>query len=154
MTPWELISTGYPVQTGDPVGSSRCSSPPPQFIPNKLQETPNSFQVTGRFSLNLWYSWADHAWANPLPRPSSVVKKRNGDSSKMEKDEHNLLWTSYNVLITHSPITLSNLSSFNLVSIFSPVYVSRVGPWAWAFSLSSHRHSYISLLFRFRFIAS
>jgi hypothetical protein len=28
MTPWELISTGYPVQTGDPVGSDRITTSP------------------------------------------------------------------------------------------------------------------------------
>jgi hypothetical protein len=35
---------------------------------------------------------------------------------------------------------------------YNPLYVSRVDPSALAFSLSSHRHSYISLLFSFRFI--
>ncbi len=52
------------------------------------------------------------------------------------------------VKITHSPITLANLSSINLVSIFrcsspphNPVYVRRVDPQALALSLSSHRHS-------------
>ena len=28
MTPWVLISTGYPVQTGDPVGSDRITTSP------------------------------------------------------------------------------------------------------------------------------
>jgi hypothetical protein len=49
---------------------------------------------------------------------------------------------------THSPITLANLSSIKLVSIFScssppinPVYPRRVDPTALVFSLSSHRHS-------------
>ena len=63
------------------------------------------------------------------------------------------------VQITHSPIILVNLLLINLVSIFRcsslpchPVYVSRVDPSTLAFSRSSHRHSYISLLFRFRFI--
>jgi hypothetical protein len=52
--------------------------------------------------------------------------------------------------ITHSPITLSNLSSMNLVSIFrcsSPphntVYVSRVVSSSLSFSLTSYWHSYI-----------
>ena len=47
-----------------------------------------------------------------------------------------------------TPITLSNLSSINFVSIFrcsssprNPVYASRVDLSAVAFSLSSHRHS-------------
>ncbi len=35
----------------------------------------------------------------------------------------------------------------------NPVYARRVDPSALAFSLSSHRHSYISLLFSSRFIA-
>jgi hypothetical protein len=53
------------------------------------------------------------------------------------------------LLITHSPITLSNLSSLNLVYIFrcssppyNPVYPRRVDLSALAFSLSSHRHVY------------
>ena len=55
--------------------------------------------------------------------------------------------------ITHSPITLANLSSINLVSIFrcsSPprnlVYGRRVDPSSLSFSLSSHRHSYTSFV--------
>jgi hypothetical protein len=66
---------------------------------------------------------------------------------------------------SHSPITLTvwhtDLSSITLVSIFrcsspprNPVYVRRVNPSALAFRLSSHRHSYISVLFSFRFIVS
>jgi hypothetical protein len=62
---------------------------------------------------------------------------------------------------SHSPITLSNLSSLNLVSIFrcsspprNPVYARRVDPSALALSLSSHRHSYISILFSSHFISS
>ncbi len=48
-----------------------------------------------------------------------------------------------------SPITLANLSSISLVSIFrcsspphNPVYVRPVDPSSLAFGLSSHRHSY------------
>ncbi len=51
------------------------------------------------------------------------------------------------VKITHSHITLVNLSSINLVSIFrcsspphNPVYVRRVDPSSLPFSFSSHRH--------------
>jgi hypothetical protein len=51
------------------------------------------------------------------------------------------------------PFTLSNLSDLNLVSVFrcsspprNPVYVRRVDPLSLAFSLSLHRHSYISIL--------
>ncbi len=57
------------------------------------------------------------------------------------------------LVITHSPITLANLSSVNLVSIFrcsssphNPVYVRRVVQSVLVFSLSSHRHSCGSLL--------
>ena len=53
----------------------------------------------------------------------------------------------YHFYITHSPITLANLSSINLVSIFmcssppsNPVYARRVNPSVLVFSLSSHRH--------------
>jgi hypothetical protein len=59
---------------------------------------------------------------------------------------------------THSPITLANLSSISLVSIFrcssppiNPVYTRLVDPSPLVFSLSSHRHSYIGLLCRSRF---
>ena len=64
-----------------------------------------------------------------------------------------------NFYLTHSPTTLSNFSSFNLVSIFrcsrsphNPVYVRRVIPSVLSFSLSYHRYSYLSLLFTSRFI--
>jgi hypothetical protein len=60
----------------------------------------------------------------------------------------------YSFTNTHSHITLGNFSSINLVFIFrcssppsNPVYVRRVDPSALVFSLSSHRHSYIGLLF-------
>ena len=53
----------------------------------------------------------------------------------------------------------SKTGNINLDSIFrccssprNPVYARRVDPSALAFSLSSHRHSYISLLFSSRFI--
>jgi hypothetical protein len=65
----------------------------------------------------------------------------------------------YHIQITHSPITLTNLSSINLISILrcssppnNPVYVRRVDPSALVFSLSSHRHSYIVLLFSYHFM--
>jgi hypothetical protein len=60
---------------------------------------------------------------------------------------------TFSVRISHSPITLANLSSINFVSIFrcsspphNPVYTSRVDPSVLGFNLSSHRHSYVSLL--------
>jgi hypothetical protein len=63
------------------------------------------------------------------------------------------------VKITHSPIALANLSSINLVSVFrcsspphNPVYERCVDPSIFPFSLSSHRHSYVSLLFISHFI--
>jgi hypothetical protein len=66
------------------------------------------------------------------------------------------------VKITHSPITLGNISFINLVSIFrvfqtssppwNPVYVRRVVVSTLAFNLSSHRHTSVSLLFTSRFI--
>ena len=80
------------------------------------------------------------------------------------------LWITLNidgapiVSKSHTPpsqinITLANLSSINLVDIFrcsspprNPVYVRLVDPSALSFSLSSHRHSYISLVFSVRFI--
>jgi hypothetical protein len=57
------------------------------------------------------------------------------------------------------PITLGNISSMNVVFIFrcssstrNPVYVRCVDSSALVFSLSSHRHSYIGLVFISRFI--
>ncbi len=61
---------------------------------------------------------------------------------------------------TH-PSELGNFSSINLVFVFrcsssttNPVYVSRVDSSFLVFSLSSHRYSYISLLFSSLFIDS
>jgi hypothetical protein len=66
---------------------------------------------------------------------------------------------TFSFTFSHSPITLANLSSINLVSILrcsspprNPVYARRVVPSGLTCSLSSHRHSYISLLFSSRFI--
>ncbi len=62
---------------------------------------------------------------------------------------------------SHSPITLANISSINLVSIFrysssssNPVYVRHVHSSSLGFSLSSHRQSCIGLVFISRFIDS
>jgi hypothetical protein len=62
---------------------------------------------------------------------------------------------------SHSPITLANFSSINLVSIFryssssnNPVYSSHVDSSFLGSSLSSHRQSYIGLVFRSFFIDS
>jgi len=60
---------------------------------------------------------------------------------------------AYHFKNTCSPITLANISSIKLVSIFrcfspptNPVYVRCVDPSSSVSSLSSHRHSYIGLL--------
>jgi hypothetical protein len=60
---------------------------------------------------------------------------------------------------SHSPITLGNFSCINLVSIIrcssfprNPVYVRYVDSSPLGFSLSSHRHSYIGLVFSSPFI--
>jgi hypothetical protein len=62
-------------------------------------------------------------------------------------------WCSYSVCIAHSPLTLSNLSPFNIASIFryprtprNPVCASRLDPSVSAFSHSLHRHPYICFL--------
>jgi hypothetical protein len=61
---------------------------------------------------------------------------------------------------SHTQPSLSNLPPLNLVSIFrcsspprNPVYASRIDPSALAFSFSSHRHSYISILFSSRVLS-
>jgi hypothetical protein len=67
----------------------------------------------------------------------------------------------YSFTNTHSPITLTNFSSINLVFIFrcscpprNTVYERRVDLSVWTVSLSSHWHSYISLLCTSLFIVS
>ncbi len=71
------------------------------------------------------------------------------------------LYVSPIISKSHSPITLANLSSINLVSIFryssssrNPVYARNVDSSSLGFSLSSHRQSYydIGLVFSSRFI--
>ncbi len=67
---------------------------------------------------------------------------------------------TFALVTAHSVHTnAQNLSSINLVSIFrcsssprNPVYGKCINLSSLAFSLSSHRHSYISLLFISRFI--
>jgi hypothetical protein len=68
-------------------------------------------------------------------------------------------WGTYHFKNTYSPITLANISFINVVSIFrcssfksNPVYARHVDSSALVFSLSSHRHSYIGLVFSSRFI--
>jgi hypothetical protein len=70
-------------------------------------------------------------------------------------------WDSYHFKNTYSPITLANFSSINLVFIFrcsssptNPVCGRRVDSSTLFFSLSSHRHSNIGLIFNSRFIHS
>jgi hypothetical protein len=70
-------------------------------------------------------------------------------------------WVTYHFKNTYSPITLANISSIDLVSIFrcssspsNPVCVRCVDFSDIVFSLSSHRHSYVGLVFRSRFIDS
>jgi hypothetical protein len=72
-----------------------------------------------------------------------------------------VLWGSYHFKNTYSPITRTNISSIDLVSIFrcssspiNPVYVRCVDFSDFVFSLSSQRHSYIVLVFNSRFLLS
>jgi hypothetical protein len=65
------------------------------------------------------------------------------------------------VSILRCPSPLANISSIYLVFIFrcfsppiNPVYVRRVDSSTLVFSLSSHRHSLVGLVFRSRFIDS
>jgi hypothetical protein len=67
---------------------------------------------------------------------------------------HNKQHFSHHFKNTYSPITLTNISSIDVVFIFrcssstrNPVYVRRVDSSVLVFSLSSHRHSYIGLVF-------
>jgi hypothetical protein len=70
-------------------------------------------------------------------------------------------WDTYHFKNTYSPITLANISSINFVFIFrcssspnNPVYTRRVDFSSLVFSLSSHRHSYIGLVFCSWFVDS
>jgi hypothetical protein len=63
--------------------------------------------------------------------------------------------------VAHSPLTLANFLSINLVSVFrcsssttNPVSERRIDSSVLVFSLSLHRYSYIGLLFSSRFIDS
>ncbi len=71
------------------------------------------------------------------------------ESRSLEQNVGAQIPTMIPLLITHSPITLSNLSSLNLVYIFwcssppyNPVYLRRVDLSDLTFSLSSHRNVY------------
>ena len=73
--------------------------------------------------------------------------------------KNHLLLPGMTLPTAHSPLTLSNLSPFNIVSIFryprtpcSPVYARLLDLSALAFSLSLHRHPYICIPCSFRFI--
>ena len=61
---------------------------------------------------------------------------------------------SWRRVVSPFPITLVNISSINLVSIYNPVYPRRVDSSPLVFSLSSYRHSYIVLVFDSHFIDS
>jgi hypothetical protein len=89
---------------------------------------------------------------HPSHSQTSVVRS--------ERHDHTLTNRTRKPLV-RSPITLPNLSFINLVSNFrcsSPphntVYPRCVDLSPSVFSLSSHRHSYVSLFFRSRFIVS
>jgi hypothetical protein len=121
------------------------------------RETDHFFLKLQEFSLchrpvdcsisSVWYS--PHR-SNPAPSP------------RLQLYGLILTLTEYPSLkVTHSPITLANLSSINLVSIFrcsspprNPVYVRCVDPSVLVFRLTSHRHSYICLIFNSHFIDS
>jgi hypothetical protein len=96
-------------------------------------------------------------WRSPYSFDRKCEHSRSGCRTT---DYFEYIRRTFNVTITHSPIALENLSLINL-SIFrysSPprntVYSRRVDLSALAFSLSSHQHSYVSLLYSSRFIVS
>ena len=97
----------------------------------------------------------DSDWQNKLPNPWGTVTMTAALRITLNIDDVSITSRS------HTHPSHSNLSSINLVSIFrcssSPcnlVYVRRVDFLVLVFSLSSHRHSYIGLLFTslYRFI--
>ncbi len=80
------------------------------------------------------------------------------DSGVLSAQSDRGFWGSHHFKNTYSPITLTNISSINVVFIFrcssstsNPVYARRVESSALVFSLSL-RHSYIGLVISCRFI--
>ncbi len=107
-----------------------------------------------------------YQWLVPLPLCDVFLTTQvnYGEHSRQDyntTDSFEYRRHTFNITITHSPITLGNLSFINLVSIFgcsSPplntVYVRCVDLSSLTYSLSSHRHSNISLFFNSHFIVS
>ncbi len=107
-------------------------------------------------------------WSCPVPLPpsrfSSTAQNQGWPDSRYSSSftyQLKYRWVTYHFKNTYSPITLANISSINVVSIFrcsslpsNPVNVRRVNSLALVCSLSSHRHSYIGLIFSSRFIDS
>ena len=75
------------------------------------------------------------------------VKKKNSWYGSMTPPEDRVISMFAELLVNHDS---AHSQVFHALS--HPVYVRRVDPPALAFTLSSHRHSHISLLFSFRFI--
>jgi hypothetical protein len=144
-----------------PVWSKYMSPPPGPWVGEDTERTRAASILTsssGNWPFCSFRSSASgtYQWPVPLP-PRGGITLTHYDSRTTNYFEYRRY--TYRVTITHSPITLANLSSINLVSIFrcsspprKPVYVSRVDPSALVFSLSSHRQSYIGLLYSSRFI--
>ncbi len=108
--------------------------------------------------------WATNQWNLPLP-PCGVLCAAKSKSRQYPHQGSSFTyqlkywWDTYNFKNTYSPITLANISSINLVSIFrcfsspsNPVYARLVDSSALVLSLSSDRHSYIGLVFSSHFI--
>ncbi len=100
--------------------------------------------------------------------PSNLVYGRRVSPSvftfSLSSHRHFYMFSVYLSLysfLINKPITLANCSFINLVYVFRYygssrhlVYASLVDPWTLPFSLTSHRHSNISLLLSSRFIDS
>jgi hypothetical protein len=122
---------------------------------------------TDRFFFS-FRSSASATWSWPVPPPPRgfcfSAQKQGWPGSRQGCSftyQLKYWWVSYNFTNTYSPITLANISSIKLVSIFrccfspsNPVYARRLDSSALVFSLSSHRHSYIGLVFSSHFIDS
>ena len=114
-----------------------------------------------------WHRFFSSSWVQlPSSTSGQFHYRRTAFSSQLKSNVGNILTKSVTLWVTpnihgtpidsksHSPITLGNHSSINLVSIFrcsSPphnlVYGRRVDPSTLAFILSSHRHSYMSSVY-------
>ncbi len=134
------------------------------FYKTNHRETHRFFSTSGvQADSGSWTSSASgiYQWSVPLPPRDVILTSQIQDWEHSHQDCRSTdcieYWWSPVPSKSHthpSHSQTSRLLTFRCSSPpHNPVYVRRVDPSALAFGLSSHRHSYISLLFTSRFIA-